>query len=83
MNLYCLFDRKGLEHSCIQCLINHDIAKRSVAAVVNNPDKSTLLAVCPGDFELYCLGSFDTKTGVIVPDRVFLCNCAELVKEDK
>ena len=49
-------------------------AKRDFSAAVNNDRTNSALAYSPKDFGLYCLGTFDDRTGVIeaktIPDLV-------------
>lgn len=53
------------------------IAIRSIENVLRSPS-SSLLDSHPEDFSLFCLGEFDTKTGILSP-----FNVPELIVEVK
>lgn len=67
--------------------LNDQTASRNFSMALTKSDG--ILGFAPSDFDLYCLGSFDTDTGVIVPaslpqlvltgSQAFL---ASLAKED-
>lgn len=44
--------------------VNDDVATRGFGYAVNNSD---IMGFAPKDFDLYCVGSFDTSSGVIEP----------------
>ena len=43
-------------------------ASRAFGSSVNRPDPQNMHSQYPADFELYCLGSYDSETGVIYPE---------------
>lgn len=44
------------------CEMNDDVAIRGFSYAVNNSD---IMGFSPQDFDLYCLGEFESKTGEI------------------
>lgn len=78
MKLFCLFDKKSLEYSCISCEKNVQMFERSLAAQINNARPNNLLYTNASDFDIYCIGEFDPKTASIVPSFEFIRNCSEL-----
>lgn len=44
------------------CEANDDVASRGFAYAVNNSD---IMGFSPKDFDLYCVGTFDTSNGMI------------------
>lgn len=60
---------------------NENVAIRDFSIMVNG-DKDNMLSVCPNDFELYLLGTFDTNSGLLVSLETpkFLCRASD-VKE--
>lgn len=78
MKIYCLYDKKSGEYSCIGLYVNRATFERAVASQVNAPGSSSLLATNSSDFDLYCIGSFDVKTAEIVPCHEFICCCNDL-----
>lgn len=44
-----------------------EVAKRSFGLSVN--DDSSMLSLKPNDFNLWYVGTFDTSTGTILPDK--------------
>lgn len=61
---------------------SYDLAKRILAMQVNHDAPDNVLNSNPADFELYCVGSFDTETGLvsILPAPVSIVSCADLVR---
>lgn len=45
---------------------NDDCAIRGVSLLVNNADPTVLIGFSPRDFDLYCLGSFDSLDGSVI-----------------
>lgn len=61
--------------------VNDDVAKRGFAYAVNSTD---MMGFRPGDFDLYCLGEFDTNTGDIdccIP--TLICHATEVYTGDR
>lgn len=81
MKLCCLYDKKTTEHSCLAVLPNVDVFKRSVATELKICNPNSILVSCPHDFDLYVIGEFNVKTGVIDPCHEFICCAAELKEE--
>lgn len=61
--LTAMFDRKS-GYTAIQPYENEAIAKRAFGYAIND---AGIPNYAPADFELYKVGEFDTKTGVIIP----------------
>lgn len=78
MKIFCIFDKKSGEHFGFSVWPNVEIYKRSLHADVNDSNPRNLLASHPSDFELFCLGDFDVKSGEIQYAREFLCNVSDL-----
>lgn len=76
MKIYSIFDRKAGYHSSVTCYENDDLFKRAVSDLVNA--KGILLSTHADDFDLYSLGEFDSKTGVVSPEMTFICGAASL-----
>lgn len=81
MKIFCLFDKKSGEYSCISAEKNLAMFERSLAQQINNPRSTNLLYTNAVDFDIYCLGEFDPQTGNIISSVSFVRNCNEL-KED-
>lgn len=58
-----------------------ETAKRELSAVVNNKSQS-LLYQFPTDYQLFCIGEFETKTGLLTPSLDFECLLADLKKNE-
>lgn len=62
------------------CDVNDEAAKRGFSYAVNNSD---LMGFRPGDFDLYCLGSYSTDTGMIDQEiPVLICHATEVYAND-
>lgn len=46
------------------CEVNDDVAIRGFSYAINNSD---IMGFAPKDFDLYCVGDFDTNSGIINP----------------
>ena len=59
-----------------QVQTNYDTAKRDFAIMINSSEARSVTGFAPGDFDLYCVGVFDSESGVIEPAKVpeFLVN---------
>lgn len=68
--LTAMFDRKA-GYTAIQAYANEAIAKRAFGYAIND---AGIPNYAPADFELYKIGEFDDKTGLIVP-----CSMPELL----
>lgn len=82
MKLFCLFDKKSCEYSCVSVEKRVEIFERSLAAQVNNPRPNNLLFTNSADFDIYCLGTFDPCTGAICSDVKFVRNCSDLKERE-
>lgn len=71
-------DKSGFD-SLFMCE-NELVAKRDFFVAVS--DSNSMFAKFPHDFHLYCVGSFDTVTGEIIPDNIHLCCANDLLGGD-
>lgn len=63
-----------------------DSAIRGVSLMVHRADPNSLIAFQPRDFDLYCIGQYDTNTGFLLPNNdqtgkcypMFLGNAAQI-----
>ena len=63
------------------CVTNTDVAQRSFADTVQNPESP--MAKHPGDYDLYKVGTFDDADGQIKPcDPVHICNGQQVVENN-
>lgn len=55
---------------------NFDTAKRGFAMMINSSEARSITGFAPGDFDLYCMGVFDSESGFIESEKVpvFLVN---------
>lgn len=75
-NLYALKDVKSGFMS-ILVLKNDDLAIRSYKNMLND-SQSNIVNTNPEDFELWCLGSYDTDSGLISPNVRFVCSSCSI-----
>lgn len=78
MKIYAIFDKKGKSYSCVNTAINDDSVVRVLHNEVNSNNPVSLLCTNSADFDLYCLGDLDLRTGVISPDVTFVLNLGTL-----
>lgn len=81
MTLFALYDKKSLEYSCVSAERNLAMFERSLSVHVNTPRPNNLLYTNSADFDIYRIGQFDPKTGVVKPDFEFIKNCSALKEE--
>lgn len=81
MKIYCLFDKKACEYSCVTVERNQAMFERSIAQQINLPKPNNLLYTNSADFDIYCLGEMDNGTGIIISDVKYIRNCSELKQE--
>lgn len=65
MNMYTLFDRKLREHGQIVLANNDEACKRALKDGLSG--SGSTVEKYPEDFDLMCVGSFDSETGMVVP----------------
>lgn len=76
MKLYAIRDLKANAFADPFHMPNDVIAARAVAAA--KADSSTLLHKFPEDYQLWCLGDYNTETGQISEASVLICNITSL-----
>ena len=83
--LYCVKDRKADAFTFNIFVADNDAcAKRAfyqmykdaVDSAPNSP-----LASYPADFELYCIGIFDTSEAIVDTDKRFICSASSFLSE--
>lgn len=72
MYLYSVYDKVQGEYAAPVVAVNDNVAKRWFKKVVASSGFD------PMDFQLYKLGTFDTKLGIIVPEVSYVCNPNDL-----
>lgn len=81
-NVYCMRDVKtGYLTPTFE--LNEGVARRNFAFAVTNKD--SLFYANPEDFELYCIGSFDTESGSLVGlnEPQFMLSAASLIRKEE
>lgn len=78
MKIFCLFDKKSGEYSCLTLYPNYAMFARSIMPEVNSDNPHNLLATNSADFDIYCVGTFDVRSGEIEVCHEFIANCSEL-----
>lgn len=63
MNLYTIYDVKSQVHSPLVSQVNDEVAVRTIANCVNNPEHP--YGQNPEDFKLYKIGIFNDIDGLI------------------
>lgn len=66
LGMYSIFDRKAVSYGVPMLFPNHEIAKRACGDAVRAGGDFDFIRY-PDDFDVYCVGLFDTANGVIVP----------------
>lgn len=64
--IFSVFDRAAQGYLDPWYAPNQDVAIRSFSIAANNPDSNFYKH--PQDYSLFCLGTFDAKTGEITPE---------------
>lgn len=79
LGIYAIKD-KLQGYITVMLYVNDDVAKRDFAYSVNNTPQ---MAYQAADIDLYRVGTFDNKSGEIVPEKtcVFICNGREVLSE--
>lgn len=78
MKIFCLFDKKAGEYSCLSVYPNIAMFTRSLAPEVNSDNPRNLLCTNAADFDIFCVGEIDSKSGIISPDHQFIMCCSDL-----
>ena len=77
--LYSLHDNKSGEWQAPIPDYNDSTARRNLAAGLRNT--GDLRTFAPSDFELYCVGTFDSSTGSVTSQfPVYVCSCVDLIE---
>lgn len=81
MKLYSLKDTKAGNFDRVWPAPNHVVALRTVTPEVNRKDPANMINSNPEDFELYCVGTFDSDTGSVDPELTLIAALITLVKD--
>lgn len=77
--LYSLHDNKSGEWQAPVPDFNEATAKRNLAAGLRNT--GDLRTFAPSDFELYCVGTFDSSNGQVTSQfPEYICSCVDLIE---
>ena len=74
-NIYSIYDSVAEEYGPIFNAKSDAVAKRAVTGILNSGE------IRSNDYDLYCLGSYDTDTGEINSVVEFVGNCRNIVAE--
>lgn len=77
IKLYSFKDTKVGEFMNVVQAPNDQVMVRNVRHALRKKDSDLYLNA--SDLDLYCLGSYDTKTGAIIPEVTFVVNAGGLV----
>lgn len=83
MKVFAMFDKKSGEYFGICTWKNAALYCRSVTPVVNDSAPQNLLYSHSADFDLYCLGEFDQKTGELISAVEFICSASDLKEKEE
>lgn len=78
---YSIFDTKAGYFNTPFFATNDVVAIRSFREASEDP--TTSIHRTPSDYELFALGTFETDSGELAGERVFLCNAATFKGDSK
>lgn len=78
MNIYAIYDKVAGAYFQLSLWKNDALYKRSLMALANDPNPDNLFSHHAADYQLFCLGQMDEKSGVIIPESRFVCNASDL-----
>lgn len=83
LNLYSIYDKKARQYGQVLTFQTDDVAFRHFRLLM--ADEDTLVAKYPADFEMYCIGKFDSEKGFINSNdaKYSICDGAGLSSEVK
>lgn len=80
VKLYAVRDSKVDEYNQPFCFVNDIVAKRALQMSVNDRQRSSMMTDYPADYDLYCIGQYDTSSAEISSIKpVHVCNASSLV----
>lgn len=82
MKIFGLFDKKAEVFTAICEHSNEETYKRSLFSFVNNNAPTNNLHHHAFDYELHLLGQFDDHSGLITPEKKFICYAADLLRKE-
>lgn len=80
MELFCMYDKKAGQYFGIALHKNEALYLRSLSPLFKSTVPDNLLYHHSSDFECYKLGTFDEKSGLIVPEVTFIANVSDLIR---
>lgn len=86
MKIYTIYDRKGhiyAENIGLLLFESDELFKRAVKLAFEQNQFAPMVKRYPEDFDFYCVGVIDRKTGKIEPCLDFVLGCSELVEGEK
>lgn len=79
LSIYTLYDRRLREYGQLSIDHNDESFKRSLnSGLVGSKG---LVEKYPEDFDVYCLGFYESSSGEILFDRRMVCGVADVLKE--
>jgi len=77
-NMYSVYDQKAGYYMAPFVTQNHDTAKRMIVNAIIDPNSS--LSLCPEDYSLFMIGTFDDEHGIVSNENELVCNVVEMVQ---
>ncbi len=74
-NIYSIYDSVAEEYGPIFNAKSDAVAKRAVSGILNSGE------IRSNDYDLYCLGTYNTDTGEINSEVVYVGNCRYIVAD--
>lgn len=81
--IYSVFDRKAVLYGTLMFFANDEMAKRGAADLMR-VGGDTPMNHYPEDFDIYCVGEFDTESGVMMGQGApaLVCRFADFVEKN-
>lgn len=84
MKIYSIFDRAAHMYGGLIVQNNDDLCKRNIKTALAAGALDKQILTYPEDFELYCLGEFNSENGKIDPvEPVFVIGIRDLFPAEK
>lgn len=80
MNVYAIYDKKAGQYFGLTVHKTDETYVRTLTPILKSDIPDNMLYHHSSDFEVFCLGTFDEKTGLIVADLRFVYNVSDLVR---
>lgn len=83
IGLYAVRDAVGGTLGMVQAFTNDGVAIRSLEFMAKHGAQQLAVVLDhPGDFTLYCLGTYDDVSGELVSDYRNVCSFVDVLKEE-